>query len=1714
MQKKLTRIATLYTRITNLQLTSLLLALHLLTSARGGPAEDGQWGPVISWPHIPVSAANLPDGRILTWASNERTTFPANPVLESTYTAIWNPTTNQFEEIFHEGHDMFCAHLAMLEDGRVFVNGGNSSGRVTTTLFDFRNDQWTQAQDMNRRRWYNTTVAMPDGTVFTMIGTNGGKYPEVWENNTGWTLKNGINFDVPILNYTNHYEQLWWPLIHIAPNGKIFHSGPTPKMHWIDPTATGSITEAGPSITGWYPKHGTSVMYDEGKILTAGGAISGSNLASTNKAMVIDLNSTAPDVREIPSMNYPRKFQNGVILPTGEVLVLGGNTSGAKFSDAGTIYAVETWSPATETWRVGASSSVPRNYHSIALLLTDGRVLSAGGGLCGCAADHQDGQIYSPDYLFNSDDSLAARPTIISAPETINVGESFTVSATAQIQKFTLIKLSSTTHAVNTDLRFLSISFTETGSEQYQLNAHANENVLTPGYWMLFALDQNGTPSVAKVVRVNRPSIGPPGGNITYLSDLNWESTTNGWGPVERDRSNGETGSNDGNSLTLNGTTFAKGLGVHANSEIVYALDGQYQRFISIVGLDDEMTDPNCGSIQFLVYADGNLVYQSSVMGVNSPTEQVDVSVDGVNELRIVVSDAGDNINCDHGDWANAYLVKNGGFTVQAIQTDPVVNGDTASYSANVNDAIGEVTYVWNFGDGTAPVTITGSGAVDHVFSGPGRYIVSVTATDEAGNEARTEFYQAIHEPFSTGVVTASSSILFDAARDRLWNVNPDNRSVSVFDADTGSKIQEISLNGEPHSLAIANDSTIWIVHSVSAGITVVDGSSLNVLETILLNDNSRPYGIVFDSANNLGYITLEWLGQLAVVDGTSRNVAATIDIGSKPRHLSYSEEKNSIYISRFVTPPLPFEWGATPDTNGVGAEVVVVDSSTLSVSETILLQHSNRADSEHSGRGIPNYLGAPVIAPDGLTAWVPSKQDNILRGSARDGQELTHDLTVRAVASYIDLGTHAEIFVNRIDLDNASVASAAAYDKYGNYLFIALEGNRQVAVIDTYGTAELFRFDVGQAPQGLTLSDDGLTLYVHNFMDRSISVFDISPLIEDGELDIIQRNVLDTVSNESLAANILSGKQFFYDARDTRLSLESYMSCASCHNAGGEDGRVWDFTHSGEGFRNTIGLNGHGEGHGFLHWSANFDEVQDFEGQIRNFAGGTGLMDDADFNSGTRSDPLGDSKEGISSDLDNLAAYVQSLTEFGDSPDRQNGVVSTDADFGRLVFEMNNCASCHSGPEFTDSEEGVLHDIGTGDGDVGLASGVDTPTLAGLWATAPYLHDGSAETVADAINAHDGVTISSEDMSQLVAYLRTIDDTERGVVSNEPPIISSPGDQTHSVGDSVNLPIQATDADGDDLTYSASGLPDGLSINTSTGIINGTIITDGTSSVNVVVEDSNGGSANTTFIWTVNSGSNTIYVSSTSSVSLDGVNYQDEDILAFDTTDNTWSLYLDGSDIGLSGSRTRDINAFHIIDDGSILMSFVSATTIPDVGTIDDSDIIRFVPISTGSSTSGTFEIYFDGSDVRLSTDAEDIDALYVLSDGRIIMSTIGNANVTGQTWRDEDLLIFTPSSLGTNTSGAWQLYFDGSDVGLGDSGTEDIFGVWVANDGEIFLSTRGDFSVSGLSGGLGDVLRFIPDSLGSDTSGTFSLFWEGSVHDFGTERIDGLWIGRQLSP
>jgi predicted outer membrane repeat protein len=248
----------------------------------------------------------------------------------------------------------------------------------------------------------------------------------------------------------------------------------------------------------------------------------------------------------------------------------------------------------------------------------------------------------------------------------------------------------------------------------------------------------------------------------------------------------------------------------------------------------------------------------------------------------------------------------------------------------------------------------------------------------------------------------------------------------------------------------------------------------------------------------------------------------------------------------------------------------------------------------------------------------------------------------------------------------------------------------------------------------------------------------------------------------------------------------------------------------------------------------------------------------------------------------------------------------------------------------------------------------------------------------------------------------------------------------------------------------------------------------------------------------------NPLLLSFTGNQTIGGVAVADEDIVAFDG--KNWSLYFDGSDVGVAGS---DLVAFTILYSNTFLMSFSSDVTVHGI-TATPQDVLRFEATSLGDTTSGNWSLYFDGSDVGLDTTSEKIDSLTEISGGHLLISTTGNVSVPGlTTGRDEDVLAFTPYSLGDMTSGTWWIYFDGSDVGLGENNNEDIDMVDVALNGYLYLSTVGDFAVHGLTGGDEDVFVCVPASLGDVTACNYlpSLYFDGSTWGLGANDVDAFY-------
>lgn len=489
--------------------TTAPISPTLISQAYSYQATQGQWGNVISLPVIPVGAATLPNGKLLLWSSSSKTGFTLG-TSPQTWTSLFDPITDTATDtlIITTQHEMFCPGTSQLADGRILIAGGSNPD--STTIYDPISDTWSTGPLLNTPRAYQSNVTLPDNRVFTIGGSwnggVGGKDGEIWADGSGWSPLYGAQVAPMIgpdpegvFRGDNH---AW---LFTAPNGKVFQAGPSQQMNWYTTDGGGGVTSAGNRGDDTFSINGTAAMYDVGKILKTGGSVSYENGDPANgNTYVIDINSDDVSVRKVASLQYPRGFLNSVVLPNGQVLVVGGMPNPVTFSDDNAILVPELWDPNTETWTPMAGMQVPRTYHSVALLLPDGRVFSGGGGLCNdCSVNHFDAQIYSPPYLFYPDGTPASQPIIYTAPDTAYYGNTIQVTTDRYISNFSLIRFSSVTHTVNTDQRRIPLTFTPADNNTYYVSIPGSASVAPPGYYMLFAIDAQGVPSVSKIIRVN-----------------------------------------------------------------------------------------------------------------------------------------------------------------------------------------------------------------------------------------------------------------------------------------------------------------------------------------------------------------------------------------------------------------------------------------------------------------------------------------------------------------------------------------------------------------------------------------------------------------------------------------------------------------------------------------------------------------------------------------------------------------------------------------------------------------------------------------------------------------------------------------------------------------------------------------------------------------------------------------------------------------------------------------------------------------------------------------------------------------------------------------------------------------------------------------------------------------------------------------------------------
>jgi galactose oxidase len=502
------------------------------------PQPKGKWGPVFPLSNVAAHASLLPTGKVLYWGrrSDPSSLTPDSMKEHHTDAYILDPVTYKSKRTASDptltsnrSVNLFCSGHCFQPDGSLFVVGGHlqdGHGVNQACVYDAFEDTWSPQPRMNYGRWYPSALTMNDGSSIAISGTYYddtddstpmNDIPQIWRNDE-WITMPRMNDDIPPS----------YPRLHLDPRGEVFMAGPMLQSQFLDETfdnGIGAWTIDGPQLDQVPREYGPSVMYDSGKIMYIGGGGGNDNDVPTNVTNFINLCPTDDSKpkwtlpEDSPQMKFRRRHHNGTILPDGTVLVTGG-TSGPGFNNVepgNTVHVAELMDPSAKTpqWIEMEPESVDRCYHSIALLLPDGQVLSAGGGEwspgnTGNPNDpkdsHQDAQLFMPPYLFKGD-----RPTVSSAPADVDYGQSFEVSVDScdSIAKVSWIRLGSATHACNMSQSFTFLKFEQRGTK-VTIYTPANSNIAPPGYYMLFLLNHEGVPSIASMVCIARHGTTPP----------------------------------------------------------------------------------------------------------------------------------------------------------------------------------------------------------------------------------------------------------------------------------------------------------------------------------------------------------------------------------------------------------------------------------------------------------------------------------------------------------------------------------------------------------------------------------------------------------------------------------------------------------------------------------------------------------------------------------------------------------------------------------------------------------------------------------------------------------------------------------------------------------------------------------------------------------------------------------------------------------------------------------------------------------------------------------------------------------------------------------------------------------------------------------------------------------------------------------------------------
>ena len=594
-------------------------------------------------------------------------------------------------------------------------------------------------------------------------------------------------------------------------------------------------------------------------------------------------------------------------------------------------------------------------------------------------------------------------------------------------------------------------------------------------------------------------------------------------------------------------------------------------------------------------------------------------------------------------------------------------------------------------------------------------------------------------------VKRSSSAIAVTPDGHTLLVVNPDSNSVSMIALPELSLRAEVDVGIDPRTVAIdALGDRAYVACRGSDSVAVVQLRSQQVVGEVAVG--MRPYGIVVDPDGEQVYVSEQTMDQIRVLDANTFDTRAVIPTQDAPSGLAISNDGRRLYVTHLLT-----------------SQITVIQVRLHNVLLPLLVRAgsgSGRAMSSPGARWSDypstsislwpdsNLVQSIVLSPDGLRAYVPHTRSN----SAN--RAITFDTTVFPLVSLLDLESGKQMIGKQIDLGTLDPPGVglpfdAAVSRDGATLWVVNAASNDISAVDLDRNRLIAHVEVGDNPRGIVLSPDGETAYVNNTLAGTVSAIDARTY-----------RVLDTekVTDIPLPPILLNGKRLFHSSDDPRMARAQWISCNTCHFDGEHDGQTWRFGFSGP--RNTTSLLGMIETYP-LRWSGEWDESADSEFANRKENFGAGLISGEMHCTATPADCVNQPpNQGRSYDLDCLAAFIDSLA-IPLSPGHAHGEPLTESEQrGQGVFSdpTLDCITCHPPPLYTDLQK---HDVGTATQDERIGPEYDTPSLRGLWQSAPFFHDGSAATLRDALtlpspnSEHDvrGV-LTEEELADLIAFL------------------------------------------------------------------------------------------------------------------------------------------------------------------------------------------------------------------------------------------------------------------------------------------------------------------------------------------------------------------------